>query len=70
MNMVSSDLEAMWLILDPPKQRKLILGTVYRPPDGKAAVAIDLLDDILTSFGEIEITAETLILGDFNIVRL
>ena len=67
MNVVSSDLEAMWLLLDPPKQRKLLIAIVYRPPSGTAAAAIDHLDNILSSFGETEVTSEIVILGDFNI---
>ena len=67
MNIVSIDVEAVWLLLDPPKQRNLLIGIVYCPPDGKPSTAIDQLDGILTSFGEIEITSEIVVLGDFNI---
>ena len=67
MNTVCGDLEALWLLLDPPRQRRLLIGTVYRPPDGKAQNAIHYIDDTLTSFGEIEITSEVIVIGDFNI---
>ena len=67
MNVISADLEAMCLVLDPPKQRKVLVGTIYRPPDGKATSVIDQLDDKLSSFGDLNITAEIIILGDFNI---
>ena len=43
------------------------MGTVYRPPDGKASLAIDTLNDILSSFAEIKVVPEIVILGDFNI---
>ena len=64
-NFVSVDLEVMWILLDPPNHRKLLIGTVYRPPDGKASS--DHLDNSLLSFGEIELSAEVVIVGDFNI---
>ena len=66
-NTITADIEVLWLIFDPPKQRKLLVGTVYRPPDGKPLVAIENLDNTLSSFGDIELTSEIVILGDFNI---
>ena len=45
----------MWLLLDPPNQRKILIGTVYRPPDGKASLAIDTLNDILSSLGKLRL---------------
>ena len=67
MNTVSTDLEAIWLLLDPPKQSRLLIGIVYRPPDGNSSAAIDHIDNSLFSFGDIEVTSEITILGDFNI---
>ena len=67
MNMVSGDIEAMWLLSDPPKQKKLLIGTVYRPPDVKSMIAIDHLENSLSMFGNIEVVAEIVILGDLNI---
>ena len=67
MNIVSGDIEALWLSLDPPRHRRLLIGIIYRPPDGKAQIAIDYIDNTLTSFGEIEITSEIVVIGDFNI---
>ena len=67
MNTGTADLESLWLLLDPPNQKKILVGTVYRPSDGKVSIAIDSLNNILSSFGAIEVSAELIILGDFNI---
>ena len=60
--MVSRDIEAMWLLLDPPS--KLLIN---RPPHGKSLIAIDHLENSLSMFGNIEVVAEIVISGDFNI---
>ena len=54
-------------MFDPPKQRKILLGTVYRPPDGNAQTAINYIDNILVSLEDVMIKANVLVMGDFNI---
>ena len=66
-NIVTGDIETMWLLLDSPKQKKILIGIVYRSPDGRAIPTIDYLDNSLLSFDTIAITSEILVIGDFNI---
>ena len=66
-NIMSTDVEAMWLMFAPPKQRKIIIGVVYRPPSGKTSNAIDGIDNSLTILENRDPTADTVIMGDFNI---
>ena len=64
---MTSDIETMWLLLDSPKQKTILIGIVYRPPDGRSIPPIDYLDNSLLSFDTIAITSEILVLADFNI---
>ena len=67
LSIVSSDVEVVWLLLDPPNHKRIILGTVYRPPSGNIQEAIDSLDTCLILLGEDYATAEIYIIGDFNV---
>ena len=66
-NNMSNDLELFWLLFDPPKQRRIIIGTVYRPPSGSAEDAVNCIDNNLTDLENSNPTADILIMGDFNI---
>ena len=66
-NSMSSDIESMWLIFDPQKQSKIIIGTVYRPPSGSSRDAVDYLDKTLMNLENDNTTSDFVIMGDFNI---
>ena len=54
-------------MLDPPKQRKVLIGTVYPKPSGKVQSAIAILDNNLMALENTEPMAEYVIVGDYNI---
>ena len=56
-----------WVMSDPPKQRKMLIGTVYQIPSGKVQSAIDILDNNLAALESTEPMAECVIMGDSNI---
>ena len=56
--------EAMWLELNLPQTKPILLGTVYRPPDSKA----EYLSRIDSLFQECtNLYDDVVILGDFNV---
>ena len=58
------DVEALWIELNLPFSKPILLGTVYRPPDMKAAYIenLDLLFQNTTSLYD-----DIVIVGDFNL---
>ena len=66
-NTMSGDVEVLWLMSDPPKQRKMLIGTVDQIPSGKVQSAIDILDNNLAVLESTEPMAECVIMGDSNI---
>ena len=58
------DVEALWIELSLPFSKPILLGTVYRPPDMKAAYIenLDLLFENTTSLYD-----DIVIVGDFNL---
>ena len=63
---VTSDLEHLWLKINIPYRRKIILGLCYRPPSGNIPIAISLLTAQLELL-ETSSDCDILVLGDFNI---
>ena len=59
-------LEQLWPSIDIPYRRKFLMGICYRPPSGKACVAINMITDVLDSF-DIDVNSDLLLVGDFNI---
>ena len=67
-NMSTKDIELLWISLNFPKSKKLIIGNVYRPPEGNVKSFCDLLDSTLTLIRDKQNNShEIFILGDFNI---
>ena len=65
-NSISINLEHMWLSIDIPFRRKIILGICYRPPSGNVSTSIKILNCSLDSL-DIGVHNDLLLLGDFNI---
>jgi hypothetical protein len=59
-------LELQWAILTWPHTNKILLGNVYRPPDGSQAEAVEQLNNSLSNIPTLD-KYEILIMGDFNI---
>ena len=63
---VTNDLEHLWLKIDIPYRRKIILGLCFRPPSGNVTTAISLITAQLEML-ENSSDSDFLVLGDFNI---
>ena len=62
----SLDLEHMWLSIDIPFRRKIMLGLCYRPPSGNIIKAMSLMTTQLEII-DISPNIDCLIVGDLNI---
>ena len=58
---ISDNIEQLWIKIDKPNVRNVLLGVVYRSPSGKVSDAIEELSTLKSFQGEITIV------GDFNI---
>ena len=65
MNTNNKNIESQWVSIKQPNSRTILIGNVYRPPQGNIETFIQVLEDILTSIDLSKI--ELFILGDFNI---
>ena len=65
-NLSSSIGEILWLSLYLPNQRKIIIGTVYRPPQGNVKDFINYLQNSLLEISA-DSNADIFLMGDFNI---
>ena len=65
-NISNKDLEIQWVLLKRPNTKNIIIGNVYRPPDGNANEAFKLINDTMIEIDNIH-KFEILLLGDFNI---
>ena len=46
-NLLDNDIEAIWIEVNIPKTKPILIGTVYRPPDSHVDY-VDKLDTIST----------------------
>ena len=60
-----TDLEAIWSELSQPKSKKLLIGSIYRPPSSDIPAFNSSLEKTLNNLKSIG--AETVIMGDFNV---
>ena len=65
-NPLSHNLEHMWLSIEIPHRRKIIMGICYRPPSGNVSTAINTISTTLDSL-DVGEHKDLLIVGDFNI---
>ena len=67
-NMSTIDIELFWISLILPNCKKIIIGNVYRPPQGNTKSFCDSIDSKLTAIRNSQNgNNEIFILGDFNI---
>ena len=68
LNISSVDLESLWITILIPNMRKIVIGTIYRPPQGNVAIFLDLMEnqikDIHDKYNQ---PFDLFILGDVNI---
>jgi hypothetical protein len=64
LNLLNSDIEAMWIEINLPKTKPILIGTVYRPPSSN----VEYLDKLDMIFQECNsMYDDVYILGDFNL---
>lgn len=66
LNVSNPNIEMQWAVIERPHTKKILLAIVYRPPDGKAMEAVEILDQQLMNIDNVN-NYEVLIMGDFNI---
>ena len=64
-NCSSIDLECQWIAINQPHSKQLIIGNIYRPPQGNIEKFIEKMDFKLSSFNLDRV--EIFVIGDFNI---
>ena len=64
-NYSNKNIECQWVSIKQPHSKSLIIGNVYRPPQGNIESFINCLEDILTDINLERV--EVLLMGDFNI---
>ena len=65
LNHSNNTIELQWAIVDRPHAKKILIGTVYKPPEGNLNNAIDLIDQSMQMMPNLD-KYETLLMGDFN----
>ena len=64
-NSSNRNIECQWVSIMQPHSKQLVIGNIYRPPQGNIEAFIKYLEDILTEINLDRI--ELLLMGDFNI---
>ena len=49
LNTSNKNMESQWVSIKQPNSRTILIGNVYRPPQGNIETFIQVLEDILTS---------------------
>ena len=65
LNYSNNVLELQWVVISRPNTKKILMGNVYRPPDGNITEAFDLLAATMDRIQNIN-KFEVLLMGDFN----
>jgi len=61
---VRPDIGAIWFELIPTESKKILFGSLYRPPNFDVSVLLQEVESILLNYSKDE--NETILLGDFN----
>ena len=65
LNKSNENIEAQWSIIYRPHCKNVVIGNIYRPPNGNLKKAIDYLEECLLSL-DMD-TMELFIMGDLNV---
>ena len=65
MNCSSKDIESQWITIKQPHCKQIVIGNIYRPPQGNIDNFIETLDGNLTNINIDRV--ELFLMGDFNI---
>ena len=61
---INPRVEAIWLEITPTKSKKILVGSLYRPPNFDASTFTENLETMLTNLTRAG--TETILMGDFN----
>ena len=64
---VTRDIEHLWVLITRPKSKPVLIGVVYRPPDGSVKHAMEALNTCMMHIENLASAVKIIILGDFNI---
>ena len=64
-NISTINLEVQWVSIAQKPNKTILIGNIYRPPQGSATDCIDLLENILTNI--IAYKIEVILMGDLNL---
>ena len=65
LNRNSKDLQIQWISIIQKPNKVILLGNMYRPPQGNIEHFIEIMDDTLSNLNLTKV--ELIIMGDFNI---
>ena len=65
MNRSSKDIEVQWISIMQKPAKVILVGNIYRPPQGNIEAFIDILDNFISDLDLQKI--EIILMGDFNI---
>lgn len=65
LNLSTAELELQWVVISRPNTKRILLGNVYRPPEGSVNEAFELIGAALDEIDNIT-KFEIMIIGDFN----
>ena len=65
LNKSSKDIEIQWISIRQKTNKVVLIGNIYRPPQGNTQLFIDFLDNILSDLDLQKI--EVILMGDYNI---
>ena len=65
MSVSNENIEAQWTLIHRPHCKNIVLGNIYRPPNGDVAKALKYLDECLGSINLSKV--DLFLLGDLNI---
>ena len=66
LNHNNNNIEILWISIHQPNQRKLVIDTLYRPPEGSVLGFCEILKDMVNQI-TLNSNAEVFLLGDYNI---
>ena len=69
LNHNNNNIEILWISIHQPNQRKLVIGTLYRPPEGSVLGFCEILKDMVNQI-TLNSNADVFLLGDYNIDKI
>ena len=65
-SIMNDNIEQLWIEIEMPNHKKMVLVNTYRPPSGNPTMAVEYVRNCLKSFDNLN-KREIVIMGDFNI---